>query len=71
MVPGDPKMTKKPAIRVLTKSQAVATSAKERRARPTHWSGDSTATLRKGSPMKLSRRSDCCQRNQAISRMSL
>ena len=52
-------------------NHAASFVKQDRRARPTHRSGNSTTTLRKGSSMKLSRRSDRCQRNQAISRMSL
>ncbi len=69
-MPGDPNMTKKPTVRS-SRSDARRCRHTDRRARPTHRSEDSTATLRKGSPMKLSRRSDRCQRNRAISRMSL
>ena len=71
--PGDPNMTKKPVCARSSRSRHTGQSRQDqdRRARPTHRSGNSTATLRKGSPMKLSRRSGRCQRNRAISRMSL
>ena len=68
---GDPNLTKIGGLVDLDDRTRGELVNQDRRARPTHRPGDSTATLRKGSPMKLSRRSGRCQRNRAISRMSL
>ena len=65
----DPDRTKEPSVAIVTIRHPVSSSELDRRARLTHQPEDSTATLQKGSPMKLSRRSGRCQRNPSISRM--